>query len=249
MGDQEPLVRKQYLDLYADYYGSGAETAAKRKTAAKREIAAQQTINYLSSVIGSHRFDRVLDVGAGDGNVLSELDHRGVAQELYALEISPSGVEAIQARQLAGLKDARLFDGYHIPYPDKHFDLAVAIHVLEHVEHERLLLREMRRVARRVYVEVPLEHGIGVRRSIANGRQFGHINFYTPATLRNLLESSGLEVTDCRVGASSLRYEQHVSGRLRGYLKGAVRRLALKAFPRTAPWFIVYNGFAYCDCG
>jgi SAM-dependent methyltransferase len=243
MGDQEPLVRKQYLDLYADYYGSGAETAAKR------EIAAQQTMSYLSSVIGSHRFERLLDVGAGDGNVLSELARRGIADELYALEISSSGIEAIQARQLARVKEAMLFDGYHIPYPDKHFDLAVAIHVLEHVEHERLLLQEMRRVARRVYIEVPLEHGFGVRRSIASGRLFGHINFYTPDTLRNLLESAGLEVSDCRVGASSLRYEQHVSGRLRGYLKGAVRRLALKAFPRAAPWFIVYNGFAYCDCG
>jgi SAM-dependent methyltransferase len=243
MGDQERLVQKQYLDLYADYYGAGAETAAKR------EIAAQQTMGYLTSVVGTRRFERLLDVGAGDGNVLSELDRRGIADELYALEISSSGIAAIHGRQLPAVKEARLFDGYHIPYPDKHFDLAVAIHVLEHVEHERLLLLEMRRVARRVYIEVPLEHGIGIRRSIAKGRPFGHINFYTPATLRNLLESSGLEVTDCRVVASSLRYEQHVSGRLRGYLKGAVRRLALEVFPRTAPWFIVYNGLAYCDCG
>lgn len=243
MGDQEQLIRKQYLDLYADYYGSAAETAEKR------EIAAEQTMSYLTSVVGTDRFGRLLDVGAGDGNVLAELDRRAVAAELHALEISSSGIQAIEARKLPSVRDARLFDGYHIPYPDKYFDLALAIHVLEHVEHERLLLLEMRRVARRVYIEVPLEHGIGVRRSISNGRPFGHINFYTPATLRNLLESTGLQVTDCRVGASSLRYEQHVSGRLKGFVKSAVRRAALRTFPRAAPWFIVYNGFAYCECG
>lgn len=243
MGNQQRLVQKQYLDLYADYYGSAAGTAEKR------EIAAEQTMSYLTSVVGGGRFARLLDVGAGDGNVLAELDRRGVAGELYALEISASGIQAIEARKLPSVKEARLFDGYHIPYPDKYFDLAVAIHVLEHVEHERLLLLEMRRVARRVYIEVPLEHGIGIRRSIASGRPFGHINFYTPATLRNLLESSGLQVTDCRVGASSLRYEQHVSGRLKGFVKSALRRGALKIFPGTAPWFIVYNGFAYCECG
>ncbi len=243
MGDQERLVQKHYLDLYADYYGTAAETAEKR------EIAAEQTMGYLTGMVGNVRFDKLLDVGAGDGNVLSQLDRRAIAGELYALEISTSGIQAIKDRQLPAVKDTRLFDGYHIPYPDKYFDLAVAIHVLEHVEHERLLLREMRRVARRVYVEVPLEHGIAVRRSITNGRPFGHINFYTPATLRNLLESSGLEVTGCRVAASSLRYEQHVSGPLKGFVKSAVRRAALSAFPRAAPWFIVYNGFAYCECG
>ena len=243
MGDQEKLVQKQYLDLYADYYDSAAQTAEKRA------IAAEQTMSYMRRVLGDARFDRLLDVGAGDGNVLAELDRGAFARELYAIEISSSGIHAIEARRLAALKEAKLFDGYHIPYPDKFFDLAVAIHVLEHVEHERLLLLEMRRIARRVYIEVPLEHGLGVGRSISSGRPFGHINFYTPATLRNLLESSGLQVTQCGVGASSLRYEQHVSGRVRGMIKSAVRRAALKAFPRAAPWVIVYNGFALCECG
>ena len=243
MGDQEQLLRRQYLEMYADYYGSGAETAQKRA------IAAEQTMGYLSGLLGNDRFDRLLDVGAGDGNVLAELDRRALARELYAIEISPSGIEAIEARHLPSVREAKLFDGYHIPYPDKHFDLAIAIHVLEHVEHERLLLSEMRRVARRVYVEVPLEHGIAIRRSIAAGRPFGHINFYTPATLASLLESSGLEVMARGVGASSLRYEQHVSGRLKGWVKSAIRRAALKVFPRAAPWLIVYNGFAYCECG
>ena len=242
MSNRDQLVHKEYRDLYADYYRSPEEWREKR------EIAADQTIGYLTDVIGTARFRKLLDVGAGDGNVLMQLNRLRIADELYAVEISPSGIEAIHARQLSALREAQLFDGYHIAYPDKYFDLAVAIHVLEHVEHERLLLREMNRVARHVYVEVPLEHGLKVRRSIADGKRFGHINFYTPDTLRSLLASSGLTVTECRVGASSLKYEQHVSGRMGGFLKNTVRNVALRMAPRLAPWFIVYNGYAYCEC-
>ncbi len=243
MSHRDQLVHKEYQDLYADYYRTSEETLEKR------EISAEQTVEYLTGVIGRARYRKLLDVGAGDGNVLAQLDRLRIAEELYALEISPSGIEAIRARHLSALRDAQVFDGYHIAYPDKYFDLAVAIHVLEHVEHERMLLREMSRVARHVYVEVPLEHGLKVGRSIRDGRRFGHINFYTPDTLRSLLESSGLKVTQCRVGASSLRYEQHVSGRMRGFLKNAVRNFALRMSPGLAPWFIVYNGYAYCECG
>jgi SAM-dependent methyltransferase len=242
MSNRDQLVHKEYQDLYADYYRSPNETLAKR------EISANQTVGYLTNVVGSKKYGKLLDVGAGDGNVLLELSRLQIADELYAVEISRSGIEAINARQLPTVRAAQLFDGYNIPYPDKYFDLAVAIHVLEHVEHERLLLREMGRIARNVYIEVPLEHGVRVRRAITNGRQFGHINFYTPETLRNLLESSGLKVAECRVGSSSLRYEQHVAGPVKGFVKNAVRNLALKISPKIAPWFIVYNGYAYCEC-
>jgi hypothetical protein len=137
--------------------------------------------------------------------------------------------------------------GIPIPYPDKHFDLAIAIHVLEHVEHERLFLRELRRVSRRVYIEVPLEHGFGIRRSIASGRRYGHINFYMKDTLQAMLHSAGLKVIRSEVFAPSAAYEECISGRMKGRIKNAIRRGALTVAPRLAPWFIAYNGYALCD--
>jgi hypothetical protein len=164
------------------------------------------------------------------------------------VEISGSGVEAIRSRKLDSLREAQLFDGYKIPYPDKHFDLAIAVHVLEHVEHERLFLHEMRRVARRVSIEVPLEHGLRIQRSIDSGKKYGHINFYTRETLCSLLDSSGLRVIDSRIVASSLKYEQHLYGRVRGRFKSVVRNSALALLPALAPWLMVYNAYAYCEC-
>jgi hypothetical protein len=215
----------------------------------KREISAIQSVDCLTGAIRGDTPRNLLDVGAGDGNVLSVLDSRGICPELYAVEISSSGVEAIKSRNLPLLRGVQMFDGYQIPFPDKHFDLAIAVHVLEHVEHERLFLRELARVAKFVHIEVPLEHGFRIQRSIDSGREFGHINFYTKETLMSLLHSSGISVLDCRVFPSSLRYEQHLSGRVKGWLKNTFRRSALTIAPAVARRLMVYNAYAYCDCG
>ena len=242
MSDQRGILGKNYQELYDNYYLDSPRTVLKRK------ISAEQTMEYLRGVVGDRVIGKLLDVGAGDGNVLLELHERRLAGELYAVEISASGVEAIRAKALSSVCEAKLFDGYKIPYPDKYFDLAIAVHVLEHVEHERLFLQEIKRVSKSVYIEVPLEHGLRVRRSIGNGKAYGHINFYTIDTLRGVLESSGLVVRKCRVMPSSLKYESHLSGRALGWIKNGIRAAALAVAPGLAPWLMVYNGFALCDC-
>lgn len=239
METNKELLGENYRELYAPYYRNHGSDARKR------EISAAQSVDYLTHVLRDRVFDRLLDVGAGEGSVVSLLSERGMARELFAVEVSESGIEAIKAREVPLLCDALLFDGYAIPFPDKYFDLAIAVHVLEHVEHERLLLKEIRRVARRLYVEVPLELGFRIQRSIDSGKSYGHINFYTIETLRNLLESTGMKVVKCAVRASSLEYEQHLYGVTRGRAKNVFRKWALSVAPKLAPWFMTYNGYAY----
>jgi ubiquinone/menaquinone biosynthesis C-methylase UbiE len=240
MIDSRSLLGRAYRDLYSGYYQGNA--------LAKRERSAAQTVDQMQRVLGDLVVDKLIDVGAGEGSVLQQIGRRGLARELHATEISASGVAAIKTKEIPLLFAVQVFDGYKIPYADKHFDLAITIHVLEHVEHERLFLREIGRVSRRAYIEVPLEHGFRIRRSIAAGTQYGHINFYMKATLRSLLESSGLTVTECGVFASSLKYEQCISGRAKGWFKHLVRTAALQVAPSLAPWFVAYNGYALCEC-
>lgn len=242
MSEQKKILGQQYQDLYSNYYSESQDLQRKR------EISAEQTVDCMREALSGKSFHKLLDVGAGDGNVLMQLSKQKFVDELYAVEISESGVAAIKAKALPQLRDVQLFDGYKIPYPDKFFDLAIAVHVLEHVEHERLFLQELNRVARHLYIEVPLEHGLRIQRSISNGKKFGHINFYTIDALRGLLESSGLKVMGSKVVPSSLKYEQNLSGRATGLLKHVIRKSALAAAPGIAPWFIIYNGYAYCVC-
>lgn len=233
------LLREPYRALYQNYYGDGA-------VAVKRGMSARDALEHIRAVAGSRSFERVVDVGAGEGSLLQILDEAGFARELYALEISESGVKAIAARGLKSLVETRQFDGYEIPYPDKFFDLAILCHVLEHVEHERILLRELGRVARNVIIEVPIEHGLGIDRKMAISSRYGHINFYLPETLVNLLRTSGLKVVHSKVCCSSLAYEQLCAGRTRGLVKAAIRRGTLKILRRRAPWMLTYLFVAYC---
>lgn len=135
---------------------------------------------------------KILEVGAGDGSILHYLNEWKFGQALYALEIAQSGVDKIMARKLDRLVEAQTFDGYKIPYPDNSFDLIILAHVLEHVEHERILIRELKRVAKYIVIEVPRDYRYGVDHKIKHFLDYGHINMYTPTALRFLLKSEGL---------------------------------------------------------
>jgi len=101
--------------------------------------------------------DTIVEIGAGEGPLLQELAGHKFGKELYALEISKSGVDVIRERCFEVIKEVQLFDGYSIPYDDNRFDLAILSHFLEHLEFPLLLIREAGRVARHVFIEVQLE--------------------------------------------------------------------------------------------
>ncbi len=227
--------------MYGDYYADG-------KVAAKRRIAARQTVSHLLELTpsASRPYPSLLDVGAGDGAVLAELQAAQVATDLHAVEISESGCGAIVARNLDGLRSVRRFDGYRIEAADGAYALGVAVHVLEHVEHERAFLAELGRVSKEIYIEVPLELTARPEHAMRVGAPYGHINFYNPATFRNLLRSSNLEVVRLKVYPNSRDYEVLVGGRLRGGIKHLLRSGLLKGAPALAPYAMAYVAGAYC---
>ncbi|HMG24217.1 MAG TPA: class I SAM-dependent methyltransferase, partial [Kofleriaceae bacterium] len=176
-----PHVEGELKRKYDEYYDGASEW---------RRLGSIDKIRSVQDICVGRSFRDVIEVGAGEGSCLARLDEVGFAQNLYALEISVSGVRAIEARRLPALREVHVFDGYSAPYPDKRFDLAIASHVLEHVEHERLFLREVKRIASQVFIEVPLEDTLRIAVSLNN--EIGHINFYRRETLLALLKSVGL---------------------------------------------------------
>lgn len=159
-----------------------------------RMLGAKAKAQNLVDVCRDLNPDKVIEVGAGDGSILHYLNEWGFGKHLYALEIADSGLEIIKKRNLGALIEAQTFDGYKIPYPDNTFDLLILAHVLEHVEHERQLLRELKRVSRHIVIEVPLDYRFGVDKRVKHFLDYGHINMYTPTSLRFLLQSEGLEI-------------------------------------------------------
>jgi ubiquinone/menaquinone biosynthesis C-methylase UbiE len=185
---QQSAVSDNVKTAYNEFYQKHDE--------AWRMLGAKYKAQHIIDVCKGRIFKKVLEVGAGDGSILKLLAEQDFAPEYHALEISDSGVEHIRSREIKDLKSVQLFDGYKLPFEDNSFDLIILSHVLEHVEHERILLRELKRVSRHYVIEVPLDYRAGVDTRIKHFLAYGHINVYTPTSLRYLLSTEGFVVED-----------------------------------------------------
>jgi hypothetical protein len=65
---------------------------------------------------------------------------------------------------------------------------------MEHVEHERILLREIKRVSKNQIFEVPIDFSFYVDEKLKHFLSYGHINIYTPGLFRFLLMSENFKV-------------------------------------------------------
>jgi len=191
--------------------------------------------------------DGVLEIGAGDGAVLAGLAERGFGRRRFGLELSPTALDAARERGVQGVASLARFDGARLPFADASLDLAVLSHVVEHLEHPRALLYEAARVARFVFVEVPLEDTWRLPQHYRPDPT-GHINSYTLRGIRRLLESCGLEVLAEHVShptraAYALRPEL---GPLRSRAHWAVKQTLLAAVPGLAQRLFTYHGALLC---
>src|ERR1019366_742737 len=72
-----------------------------------------------------------LEVGCGDGALLSELHRRGFGGALSGVEITDAAVQI--ARTRSEIEAVDLYDGLHLPVPDGTYELGIFSHVLQHV--------------------------------------------------------------------------------------------------------------------
>lgn len=232
------MLGKKYKDMYESYYNDEVDL--------KRHLTARETMTHIHKLIDSKHYDSIIDVGAGQGSLVELIRNYKLATRVSALEISASGIEKIKARNLEDV-EIRRFDGYRTEFGDKEFDLALSIHVLEHVEHERLLLREIGRISKQAIIEVPLEHTMFLSRRIGVMEQYGHINFYTRDRFDNLLRTSGLIPRNIIVNTYSVELDKYLDARF-GLIKNKIRKFTLAVNPNIAQFVFVYLCTALCDC-
>lgn len=85
---------------------------------------------------------KILDVGCGTGQLLKELNDFG---ECYGIDVSKEAVEFCKKRHLENIK---IGNATQIPYEDEKFDIVLALDVLEHIQDDKLAVREIKRVLR-----------------------------------------------------------------------------------------------------
>lgn len=133
---------------------------------------------------------RVLDVGAGDGFVASQLLAAlpgGSAVTCVDTEYSDQHLAELRASSPAGLRFERAA-------PAQEFDVIVMLDVLEHIADDRRFLRDFvmprLRPGGLVLVSVPAYQALYTQHDVA----LGHHRRYSGAELRAALESAGLRV-------------------------------------------------------
>ena len=152
------------------------------------------------------RGDRVLDVGCGAGEFSAALLDAGARP--VAIDVAREALR--RARERAPGLDARLWvAGEPLPVDDNAVDVVWAGEVIEHVADVAPWLSELRRVLRprgTLLLTTP-HHGPGTLLRLAlSPRRFAehfeprsdHVRFFSPRTLRALLDDLGFDVVQLR---------------------------------------------------
>lgn len=231
-------VSSHLLSNYEDYC-DGDDTEWR--------LGAVDKANNIISLCENVAHDSIIEIGAGEGSILKRLDHLNFGKELFALEISRGSVQLIKDKGISKLAKCSLFDGYSIPHSDAAFDLAVLSHVIEHVEYPRKLLFEATRVAKFVFVEVPLEDNMRLSHEFVLTKT-GHINFYSLKTIRRLLQSCNLRILGQETTNPSKDTYTFGLGK-KGLVNYYVKEGLLRLNPRLATSMFCYHTALVCQAG
>jgi len=217
-------IGKKAKEKYDSFYSD--------KTEEWRKIGAQGKVENIIDLIQGLKLDQIVDIGAGDGNVLSILSEKKFSSNLTAVEISDSAIEQIKKKKIEGLKEIKQFNGYNLPFENKQFDLAICSHVLEHVEHPRMLLSEIRRISKKQVFEVPIDFSFQVDKKFNHFNSYGHINIFTPALFNFLLYSVGFEILKHKHALYSKEVVDFQSKKFSlNYIKTRIKRSIWKSIP------------------
>lgn len=155
---------------------------------------------------GRHR--RFLDIGIGDGLLLSVAETAGYAT--FGLDVSPDAVEI--ARTQFGLQAVMQVGPLERAFPDETFDVIHLSEVIEHVAEPMALLRWCRAHLVRGGCLVVQTGNIDALASRLKGASWDyfrpvHVSYFSARTLRDAVRRAGFTMTHCmttdwRLGAS-----------------------------------------------
>lgn len=236
----EPYPTNEQLAVYynATYRAVRQETPTADYVKFMKARAKVQA-DFIRDSAERNTFAGILDIGSGCGTLLAELESSGNALEGWEpdAEMFNFGNEHFSSSKVRFVND--LF----IPErTERKFDLITMSHVLEHVPHPGVFLAKLRDYhlseSGYLFIEVPNDPAWWVK--IQLERRFeglGHINYFTPTSLENLLLDVGFARVKLRTRGISV---QDFS--LKRTLKPSwIQRVCRKVFPQKLSCDTVYK--------
>lgn len=145
----------------------------------------------------------IIDVGCGTGAVLLELRRRRIGQQFYAVDCSAEALSSLSSKAPdVHCQQADITQPW--TPPSLEFDCVLLSHVIEHLASPASVLRPLHTLLRFKYliVEVPLEDLAAARfKNLFRNRlsnEAGHVQFFTPGSLMDLLDCCGYESSASR---------------------------------------------------
>jgi SAM-dependent methyltransferase len=245
-----PTATQELASFYERGYARGAEQA--ERFSRWRALGARGKADHVIELCRRARVQpaSTLEVGCGDGALLSELRRRGFGGRLQGIEISSAAVAI--ARMRAEIDAVELYDGSRIPAGEGSYALGILSHVLEHVPDPSALLAEAARACGAVVLEVPLEANLSARRASrrAHSEEVGHLQRLDRTAARALIARAGLrrasELEDPLPLATQLFFAESVGARLKACARWGVRRLAHALAPALARRLFTVHYAALC---
>ncbi len=135
-----------------------------------------------------------LNVGCGEGQMISSLFQSGVTHKMTAMDIDP--VRIVFAHHHYPLCDYVRADIFHLPFKSRIFDYVIATEILEHLSNPSAALKEIARVAKpnaAVILSVPHEPFFQWGNVIRGkhwkrcGRTPSHVQFWSRSEFRSVI--------------------------------------------------------------
>jgi SAM-dependent methyltransferase len=230
---QSELVR--FYDVAYSSQGAEADRSARW-----RALSAISKADHVVTLCdrGGLKPATTLEVGCGDGALLSELHRRGFGGRLRGLEITEAAADI--AAQRPGIDAVAIYDGQRLPGDAGEQDLGIVSHVLEHVPEPGRLLAEVARVCKAVVVEVPLERNLSAARpgKRAHAGEIGHLQALSRESMRGIVRDAGLQVSveleDPLPLAVHAFFARDSGARARATVKWLTRSVAHRGAPALA---------------
>ncbi|MEA3499907.1 MAG: class I SAM-dependent methyltransferase [Candidatus Marinimicrobia bacterium] len=145
-------------------------------------------------ILSDIKFKNYLDIGCGEGVILSILKTQIKDKNCYGIDIDQNHIE--KAKFNAPFCHYKIGDIYKIPFSKNSYDLVTCFEVLEHLEYPHKAIKELKRVSSKYnLISVPREP-LWCMLNMIRGKYWkglgntpGHINNWSTKDIVNLLSN------------------------------------------------------------
>jgi ubiquinone biosynthesis O-methyltransferase len=138
-----PVVDNSIYETYGDrWYTAYDDPIALLR--AESKVKSPWVIEQIRTHFRGKKETAVLDVGCGAGFLSNELGAAGFL--VTGVDVSASSLDVAADHDRTGTVKYLCADAYHLPFPDRSFEVVTAMDFLEHIEDPKTVIQEFSRV-------------------------------------------------------------------------------------------------------